>query len=297
MIIQFCFVTVNLQTLYILSPGIALIMLKITDKDYFLPIIEALYGIKSYDTGTTQPMQIAGVCTKTGVKDTYVVKYLNSPRMSIKASTSELVAAFIARQLDLHVVEPAIINVSELFVDTLRGKDGFKFASNSIGLNYGCKYVPGYFEFVRNQELNDAQFAAAEHIFAFDVFISNPDRGPQGKQNMLTNGKKILIFDHELAFSFLYDIFVKNPTPWLIGENDRAVIQKHFFYHTLKEKDHKFDEFVERLTIIDETFWERVTSLIPPEWQSDQINEIKTNLASLIEHRSIFLQELYKVLS
>ena len=272
-------------------------MQKITDKDYFLPIIEALNGIQQFDSGTTQPMLIRGVCTKTGAKSDYVVKYRNSPRMSVNSSINEIVAAFIARELDLKVVEPAIINVTDLFVETLRGKDGYKHASNSIGLNYGSKLVTGYMEFIRNQKLNENQFAAAQQIFAFDIFISNPDRGPQEKQNLFTDGKNVVIFDHELAFSFLRDIFFKNPTPWIITENDRNLIKKHFFYNSLRENEHNFDDFVEGFKVIDENFWTITNALIPEEWEHSQIAEIKTNLSALIEHRKVFLDELYKVLS
>jgi hypothetical protein len=272
-------------------------VLKITNKEYFLPVVEALEGYQQFTSGTTLPMLIRGVCTRTGDKSDYVVKYVNSPRMSIKASISELVAAFIARELELNVVEPAIINITDVFVETLRGKDGFRHASNSLGLNYGSKFVVGYMEFVQNQKLNESQLIAAEQIFAFDIFISNPDRGPQGKQNLLTDGENVIIFDHELAFSFIYDLFYKNPTPWIITENDKNLIKKHYFYTNLRENEHNFDSFVEGFTVLDENFWKIVSGLIPNTWDQSHMIEIKNNLNSLVEHRMTFLEELYKVLS
>ncbi len=272
-------------------------MLKITDTNYFLPLLDAISGGDLFESGTTQPMLIRGVCRTTGEKSDYVVKYISSPRMSIKSSTNELIASFIAGELGLNVAEPAIINVSELFVDTLRGKDGFKYAANSIGINFGCKYVSGFYEFIRNQKLSAKQFEEAEKIFAFDVFISNPDRGPQGKQNLLTDGENVLIFDHELAFSFLFDLFYKNPTPWILSDADKNIIKKHFFFNVLRENKHNFDYFVESFEVINEDFWNKVNDLLPADWNTSQVLEIKNNLTALTDNKEVFLQELYRVLS
>ena len=270
-------------------------MLKITDKDYFLPTIEALNGIRLLGTGTTQPMLIRGICTKTYEKSDYVVKYCNAPRMSIESSARELIAAFIARELELNVVEPAIINVSNDFVDTLRGNEGFKSASNSVGINFGCKFVTGMMEFLKNQQLSEKQFGEAERIFALDVFISNADRR-KDKQNMLTDGEKVLIFDHELAFGFVLDI-IKNKTPWIISESDKTWIKNHYFYPSLKENDHNFDKFVDSFKVLDENFWVKSDVLMPSAWKSTQLDEIKSNLTSLVANKEIFLEQLCKVLS
>lgn len=270
-------------------------MLKITNKDYFLPKVEALQGIQLLGNGTTQPMLIRGVCSTTYEKADYVVKYVNSPRMSIESSSRELIAAFIAKELDLNVAEPAVINVTADFVETLRGMDGFKFANNSIGINFGCRYVTGMIEFVKNQTLTEKQLEEAERIFALDIFISNADRN-KNKQNMLTDGEKILIFDHELAFGFVMDI-IKNPTPWIISDSDKTWIKNHYFFPVLKQNEPNFDNFVEKFELLDNNFWNSADKLIPSEWRNKQFEEIKNNLNSLIKNKEIFLQELYKVLS
>jgi hypothetical protein len=269
---------------------------KITHPDYFLPVVEAIQGIETFRTGATEPMLIRGICRTTQEKSDYVVKYINSPRMSIDASCRELLAAFIAKELEMNVAEPAIINVTPEFVDSLGGKAAIKYASNSIGLNFGTKYFgQGFFEFIRNQHLTAKQFEQAERIFALDIFISNADRNVD-KQNMLTDGEKIMIFDHELAFGFVLDI-IKNPTPWIIGDAERYWIKNHFFYPALRENEHNFDNFVESFEVLDQNFWDKAVVLIPDEWKTQQVDQIKTNLTALIKNKSIFLQELYKVLS
>ena len=268
---------------------------KITNTEYFLPVVDALYGDKEFGTGTTRPMLIRGVCSTTGEKSDYVVKFRNAHRMSNESSCRELVAAFIARELDMHVVEPALVNISPDFVETLIGRDGYKNAANSLGLNYGCKHVPGYIEFIRNQSLSISQYDQAQDIFAFDIFVGNADRRFD-KQNMLTDGEKILIFDHELAFGFVMDI-IKNPEPWLITLGDLDWIKNHYFYPILRQNEHNFDMFVDSFEVIDENFWNRLLYFIPKDWITNEVEQIKRNLQLLIMNKQKFRDELYRVLS
>lgn len=270
-------------------------MLKITDTDYYLPKVYALHGIELFKSGTTQPMLIRGICTTKNEKDDYVVKYINSPRMSVESSCRELIAAFIAKQLDIYVAEPVLVTITQEFVETLRGMDGFKYAQNSLGLNFGCKYVPEMIQFLKNQALTLHQYDQAQRIFALDIFISNSDRR-NDKQNMLTDGEKILIFDHELAFGFVMDI-IKNPKPWILSDSEKVWIKNHFFYPVLRENEHNFDTFAESLERIDGNFWNRVYDLLPEQWLNDRVDVIRKNLTSLIENKIIFLQEIYNVLS
>jgi hypothetical protein len=268
---------------------------KLTDPDYFLPEIFALQAEKVFGSGTTQPMLIRGICKKTHVKTEYVVKYINSPRMSAMSSCSELMAAFIGLELGLKVAEPAIIEVTQEFVETLKGRDGYKTANNSLGINFGCKYERGFMEFASNQQLNDEQYEQAGQIFSFDIFISNSDRRKE-KPNMLTDGDNILIFDHELAFGFVMDI-IKNPTPWIITDYEIGWIKNHYFYPILKGNEHNFDEFVDSFTVLDEKFWDKLRKTIPEVWIGDYFDTIKNNLTSLITHKDHFKIELNKVLS
>ncbi|HPE56703.1 MAG TPA: hypothetical protein P5514_16035 [Bacteroidales bacterium] len=271
-------------------------MKKITDKDYTLPVIKALQGIKLFESGTTQPMLIRGINTVTYEKSDFIVKYIGSPRMSPESSCRELTAAFLAMELGLNVAEPAVIEVSQEFTDAIRGKQGYPFAINSIGLNFGSKFLGyGFIELLRNQELNDDQYKQAVQIFAFDLLISNADRNNR-KQNLLTDGKEIAIFDHEMAFGFVMDI-IKNPTPWIFSTIEKTWIKEHFFYPLLKQNEHNFDNFVQSFAVINEVFWDKATALIPNEWITDQFDEIKQTLTKIIEHKATFLDELKKVLS
>lgn len=268
-------------------------MLNITDNKYSLPVIFAIEGIKVFGTGTTQPMLIRGIDEKTNEKGEYVIKFKSGPRMTPESSCREFIAACIGKELNLNVVEPVIINVTEDFVKTLLGKEGYKNALNSLGINFGSKHEPGYWEFTKNQLLTDKQIKEAQRIFAFDIFISNPDRRLD-KPNMLTNGENVLIFDHELAFDFVLQLF-KNKTPWQLRPEDKEWIKRHYFFSILKGNENEFEEFVSEFGKLTPNFWEKLKSIIPKEWQTDQIDEIKDYLTSLISHKESFIEELNQV--
>lgn len=264
-------------------------MLKLSDEEYFLPEISALCEVDVFNNCTTQPMLIRGVCKKTGIKSDYVVKFKGSPRMSPIASCRELIASFIAMEFGFYIPEPVIIDISTEFIETIIGKDGYKNAINSVGINFGCKYLTGFMEFTSNQHLNYDLCKQAEQIFVFDVFISNTDRRTD-KPNILTNGNEILIFDHELAFGFLLDIN-KNPTPWIISDSDESWIKKHAFYQTLRNNKHNFDKLIEKLTLLNDHFWNKMYKTIPDEWLGKHFDDIKNNLYSIIENRNHFKKE------
>ena len=269
-------------------------MPKITDKDYYLPEIVALAKIKDFDTGTTEPILIRGVSKKTYSKEDYVVKFKKGPRMHDNSCCFELIASFIAMELEINVAEPAIIDIQIDFVNTLDGKSKIN-AQKSLGINYGSKYVEGYSGLLKDQKLSPGQYARAAQIFSFDVFISNIDRRAV-KPNMISDGENILLFDHELAFSFIYAI-IKNPTPWKLMATDITWIKDHYFYSTLNGKEQDFDNFIDKLSTLDEIFWNKLYQLIPVEWRGDHISQIKNNLSLFIQNKTVFKEELKRILS
>ncbi|MEA5427329.1 HipA family kinase [Arcicella lustrica] len=272
-------------------------MLKITDTNYSLPNIMALSGSHVLTSGTTQPMLIRGVDIDSGARNQYVVKFMKAPRMSPSSACYEILGVWIGKELGLNVSEPVLVNINQEFVDSIAGRNGYQNARNSIGINYGSVYVEGYMELPNGKSLLSSQLLEeAKQIFAFDMFISNADRGA-GKPNVLTNGNNFMIYDHELAFSFIMLLpFLRNKTPWVLGEAEREMYEKHHFYPYLRNSNIDFNEFTERFLEIDDYFWKRVSKFIPNEWYSEQIQEIKEYLKVITEHRKTFAEQLTKVL-
>jgi hypothetical protein len=263
---------------------------KITDYDFSFPIIEAIIPQKILSESQNKPFLIRGVCQNTHAKGDYVVRFQNN----VEASGRELLASFMALHLDLPVSVPSLVNISPQFVETLKGQESYMNASESLGLNVGYKYAEGYFELVKNQTLSDNQRLQINQIFPFDIFISNITRKTE-MPNLLTEGSSLLMFNHHSAFDFIADGY-KNKTPWEFRPQDIDWIRSHVFFPYLKNKFPDFSILVNKLTQLDDRFWHKAFSLIPDEWKTAELEEIKNHSQAIIAHKDIFLQSLKNVL-
>ena len=270
-------------------------MPKITEKDYYLPEIVALTKIKDLTSGSTLPILVIGVSKKSGNTDLYVVKLVGGERMSPRACCSELIASFLAMHLEMNIPDPAIIEITQDFVNSVDGPNK-ELVKKSIGKNFGSKYIAGHLTLLNPFKLTPGQYARAVRIFSFDIFISNSDRRVD-KQNMLVNGDDIVIIDHEMAFGFILELFYNNPTPWKLRPQDDFWIKNHYFYKSLLGKEHNFDDFVDKLSTLDEIFWNKLCQLIPDEWRGNHVDQIKNNLSLLVQNKTEFKAELKRILS
>src|SRR3546814_12422047 len=118
-----------------------------------------------------------------------MVKLNASERMHEEARMKELIAAFIATELEIPVVVPAVINVSQEFCNTLKGKSYFQRATRSLGYNVGSEYLAGHVILDNLISLSEIQEKIAQQIFLFDIMIENADRNYL-KPNIITKGEK-----------------------------------------------------------------------------------------------------------
>ncbi|EKB48130.1 HipA family kinase [Cecembia lonarensis] len=267
-----------------------------SDSSYKLPQIEALRGVQILDSGTTLPMIVDGVDRDFGDRGQFVVKFRNANRMSPKSSARELIAAWIGMELELPVVDPVILHVSPDFVETLVGRDGYKAASQSLGENFGSRYRPGFQELLAGQKFSNVMEEMAMRIYAFDMLITNPDRGHQ-KNNVNTNGSEFLIFDHELAFSYISMLpFLRSKEPWVLVPNEKELYAKHVFYNYLKGEERNFEKITVDFERINEDFWKKVVALLPRDWITDEIKEIRDYLSEIGLRKEVFAEQLTQTL-
>jgi hypothetical protein len=270
--------------------------MRFSDKTYSLPRIEALRAGHILSLGTTLPMVLEGVDINSGQRGQFVVKFRNSNRMSPASSARELIAAWIAMELELPVVEPAIVHISRDFVETLIGRDGYKAASQSVGENFGSKYRPGFQELLSGQKFSNIMEEMAMRIYAFDMLITNPDRGHQ-KNNVNTNGSEFLIFDHELAFSYISMLpYLRSKEPWVLVPNEKELYAKHVFYKYLKGEERNFEKITLDFERINEDFWKKVVAFLPKDWITDEIKEIRDYLTEIVLRKEVFAEQLTQTL-
>jgi hypothetical protein len=178
----------------------------------------------------------------------------------------------------------------------MRGHNGFVSASQSIGENFGSRYQSGFQELLVAQKFNGKMEADALRIFGFDLFITNADRGHQ-RSNVITNGEEFLIFDHEMSFSHVSILsFLRSKRPWIISEHEKTLYEKHVFYPYLKNKEQDFTTFASDLQRIDDSFWEKVDTLLPVAWNTPEVGEIRNYLSEIVKHRDEFADQMTQTL-
>jgi hypothetical protein len=271
---------------------------KISDPEYYLPVIEALIAGKVMSSGRTKPMIIQGVCSQTGEKGEYVVKLRGSSHLWQGSSQNEILGSFIAAELGFQLPHPVIVNISKELVENMQvqGHENHTIAFSSLGYNFGSTLEGGYQELQIGQTINKQLESRLLDLFGLDILIGNTDRRA-AKPNFLTNGKDLLIFDHELAFSFIQQLpFARNPSPWLILPEDVDWLQWNFCYQRFKGNSYDFSNFVSRLDVLNEEFWVRAWELIPAKWRNLEFKVIKDYLTKVVNHKNEFASELNRVL-
>ena len=248
---------------------------KITDYDYSLPIIEALIADKT----NNNQLLIRGINVETQIKGDFILS-------NNQSLCRELLASFMASELDINVLSPVLIKVNKEF--------SARFQYENLGLNVGTSYQSGTYGIVRNQSITEFQRLQINQIFPFDIFISNIARRIESP-NVLTDGNNLFVFNHQSAFDFLNDGY-QNKTPWEFRPQDKDWIKSHVLFPYLKNKFPDFSILVNKLTRLDDNFWNKALSLIPDEHKTEELEGIKQHSQAIITHKDNFLQSLKNVL-
>jgi len=269
--------------------------MSIKDPEYYLPIIWPEMYHETLGSGANKPILITGLEEQSGFSGNYVVKLMASERMDKTACFKELLATFIAMELGIPVVKPVVVNIEKDFADAMYGKECYQRLQQSIGLNYGSQYVKQHMIISKEAPLIEKQLKNALDIFCFDMLIQNPDR-TMDKQNMFSVGEKIVIFDHELAFSFI-QLIGGDPEPWNVTKEKVGNWKDLFLPPKLRKRELNHEEISEKLGRLDETFWDKVENLMPGEWMTSlYFEKIRKHVDKVQVNKDAFIVNIQKLL-
>lgn len=250
-----------------------------------------------FQGGANEPYLIFCRDRATTELDDYVIKFYGFRNMSLEASMREILASFLAIELDLKTPHPVIIDISEQFIQSTVGKYVYTAASKSIGKNFGTKYIKNGAEFkLLSPNIIQTHINSLVDILIFDLFIENCDR-TISKPNMFIANNEINVIDHEKAFSFIFDLpMLRNIEPWKFTQYQIETLRGHILFNFIKNSDIN-DSIFERISHISDDFWKKASSLIPEEWMGPQFDDIKDYLNLKIKNIFSFKNNILEIIN
>jgi hypothetical protein len=244
--------------------------------------------------GRTSPAIFS--CEKDGETREYVVKLRGGMELGERGLLCELYASLLAGYFGLSCPRPAIVTIDE---DLGRAVlDRFdpeskqaRVLRGSIGLNFGTRFLVNLSIWPVDRPVPSIMRAPAMRIFAFDALIQNPDR-KFNNPNLGSRDEDLVVFDHELAFSFLLSL--PNLTPWVLT-NERY-LEQHVFARVLKGEPFP-EDFLSRLGHFSQETASILSNQVPEEWKSDELKKIETHLTLMSEHAAEFAEEVTRRLA
>lgn len=258
-----------------------------------IPVLQAASLQRVLGTGRTKPCIFFCEHNSPEVAGEYVVKLKAGIDSKENGLAAELIGSQLANYFDLPTPAPALIDTDPMLAEGIPDPILAKRIKDSAGLNFGSKIVTGGFQTWPVDESIPASLKPlAAEIFAFDALIQNPDRLVK-RPNVLWKGDDLYIIDHEMAFSFIYDILTQ-AEPWKI--TTLKFLEDHLFYRRLKGQNVNFDRFAGVLDTITETSLQSILDEVPEAWGTLHHAKIKNHILEVATQRSKFIDELRRVL-
>lgn len=258
--------------------------------------VKATTFVKPFRSGRTCPCLMLCEDDK-GNQIEMVVKLSVGNECAPTGLVCELAASFLAQDLDLSVPEPFLVDIDADFYKGVSDPGLAERFLKSSGLNFGSRNLgPGYAIWPQERILTDSIIQDAADIFAFDMTIQNPDRRKE-KPNLLRKGDEMVIFDHEMAFSFLYS-FLTNEYPW--DGKGMGFAKNHLFFNGLKGKMLSLARMQGALEAIDDRRIGRYIDAIPDGWKGgsgDAPIRIQEYLRQARDNSKMLFRRIEEVLS
>ncbi len=202
----------------------------------------------------------------------FVVKLRGGIDAGVAGLSCELLSSLLAEKLGIRTPDPAIVEINPAIGALLGTRDSemARIIRNSGGLNFGSEVlVGGYSVWPIDKSVPASLKLQAGEIFSFDALTQNPDR-KVNNPNFLWKGEEIFLIDHELAFSFLYQIG-EQADPWSLQGSAVDFLNDHVFYRELKGQEIDLARFQGALEALSDDELAGMFDQIPREWNNDSI--------------------------
>lgn len=265
-----------------------------------LPLVLALNATtfhRPMGSGRTKPCLIGCENADGTPAGDFVVKFAGTIESGPVALASEMISSRLASALGIPVPLPAVVNVEEDFVETIEDPFFKARLRRCLGLNFGSMHFGGGFTvWPRNQTITPLQFQTASEIFAFDVLINNADR-KHDTPNLLFRSEELYAIDHELAFSFMSDMFPPPQVEDFCTPERLDFLKRHIFYQHLRTKPLNYARLEGAAAGVDKDTIKQIESDVPTPWQTGQFGRILPYIEAVLARPRQFTQIAREILA
>ena len=219
-------------------------------------------------------------------------------RMDLRdgGAARELIASLLAQALGLDVPAPAVVDLVPELADGIMDVDASVAVRTSAGLNFGCQFLAGGWRAWQiHESLQRRQLDAGFDVFAFDALIENPDRSGKDARptNLLTDGDRLVVIDHEAAFSFLLALFAP-AEPWTPDAS--GYLRDHIFYPSLRAMLVSGERIRASLEALSPESLTAIGDAVPEEWHGAFVPSILEHVKAVAEHANEFVTATKQIL-
>jgi hypothetical protein len=236
---------------------------------------------------------LASCVTQSNADVDTVVKLNGSMDGGTRSAVFELVGSLMADRLGIATPSPFLVSLSREFIDAVAAHEpaDAQRLGKSVGCNFGSKMMKDAVIWPEDAPIPKTMLTDAVKIFMLDGLTQNADRR-RGNPNLMTEGDKLVVFDHECAFSFL-DSFLPSSEPWTMGAGD--YMERHALCKGLKGTVLDWAACRESLQGYTDAFFDSVRQSIPDEWHGLQyIEAIQRHVKIVVQHSDLFEIELQR---
>ena len=255
-------------------------------------------GTVSSQFGRNEPLRVVAE-TDDGEEIEVFLKISARPELGVEGLANELIAAFIAGQLNLPICEPFLVHLSTDWIESISDTATRNAVRQSVPLGFGSRSAgDGWKTWAAADHILGDRRPVALSIFAFDAFTENADRRPI-RPNILIRGNEFRIIDHETCFRIRL-ILVPPARPWEIGNLSRLTMpDSHIFGHLLKG-DRRVDVASLRPAWLglSNDFLADCEACVPAQWQeaAGAVQDAVNHLRAIRDRIDECLTELQRAL-
>jgi hypothetical protein len=222
-----------------------------------------------------------------------VVKALGLPEITEQGLFCEIYGNILARELGVITPEPALVELSREIADLVNPYLAEQGVRVHAGIAVASEYLEGGLATVVPVPFqSEREIAQAARIYGFDLLTQNPDRRPK-KPNCAFNGRDLIAYDFELAFSFLLTLTCPEQ-PWEVSKH--GIASQHLFYAALRKVRVDWQDVVSSLDGLTAERLDYLIQGLPDGWLrwADRIHE---HILAVVAHKSEFELEILRSLA